>query len=623
MARIPLGLSEYVRKVAESPETPLVNRFFEQSQTNTTDQVALLRRPAFSFYKQLGSSPIRGINFQSGSFSNSLFVAEGSNLHRVLVDGTSSTVITGLDTTRNRVTMVTTSSFGSTPEYLFVADGKSLWLYAENGNSNTSGSFSGVPSEGATIRISSVYYIFTSGDVNAGSPDGSSGNPWKIKMPGSDTQAVSALQRTVNSDGVPGTDYSEDLLQPHPEVLVSRVPNAASGFRLMAKAPGVAGNSLTAQIVSGSNVTITNTSFSGGGAVITQKVAIPDDWDVSDVAFIASFVVVVIGGDGHPNGRFYWIQPGATIIEDLDFATCEKSPDPVTSVKVFGDQLCFFGTTTTEIWYPRGDSNAPFRRLQGRLFDRGISIATDVVIQDSLYIVDTHGAVYAIGEEPRRISDPSIEETIRTFLSTSKTITAWSLEIDGHQFYMIGLGTTKTLCFDATTGSWSSWNTYEKKYLRQGYGLNWFDVGNHYFQNDHDNSLVVGDLTSGILWKVAPSKSQDYDGSNYSPIETSVTGGVEISLRDVIPCNAVHLTCSKGKTHTPSPNTVKLSISDDGGKTWVSQGSQTLTSNDYRQELAWRSLGKMKAPGRLFRVEDTGSIARLEGLDLKERGING
>lgn len=148
------------------------------------------------------------------------------------------------------------------------------------------------------------------------------------------------------------------------------------------------------------------------GTTLTQ-VAVPDDVGVISVGMIANFVIVVIAQGFGMNGRFYWIEPGDRTIDPLNFATAERSPDPLWSVIVVGDQFWLPGTSTTEVWYPTGSQDAPFLRIQGRLFDRGVWEGTPVQVKDTLILVDTDGTVYATDDGPRRISTSGIEERIR------------------------------------------------------------------------------------------------------------------------------------------------------------------------------------------------------------------
>src|SRR3546814_4200351 len=92
---------------------------------------------------------------------------------------------------------------------------------------------------------------------------------------------------------------------------------------------------------------------------------------VIDVAVINSYVIVIpVQEDGY-QGRFYWIDPGEIVVDPLNFATAERSPDGIYGVEVFGDQFWLPGESTTEVWYVTGDAGAPMRRLQGVVSDRG------------------------------------------------------------------------------------------------------------------------------------------------------------------------------------------------------------------------------------------------------------
>jgi hypothetical protein len=123
-------------------------------------------------------------------------------------------------------------------------------------------------------------------------------------------------------------------------------------------------------------------------------------------------------------GRFYWIEPGETTIDELDFATAESHPDAVLGVLPFGDQFWLPGERSTEVWYPTGDSSAPMLRLQGVVFDRGCWEGTAVAIKETLVVTDADGGVFAFrGGAPQRISNPGIEEQIREAIQTQQRFT--------------------------------------------------------------------------------------------------------------------------------------------------------------------------------------------------------
>jgi hypothetical protein len=196
------------------------------------------------------------------------------------------------------------------------------------------------------------------------------------------------------------------------------VSTSSSTLKLNVRAilPGAGSNSLPTTVISGATVSWGAATLLHGGEPSFTQVIVPDDVDVVSVGYIAGFIIVVTAQGFGVNGRFYWINPGEVVIDPLNFATAERSPDPVISVRVVGDQFWLLGTNSTEVWYPTGDSTGitPFARVQGRLFDNGIWGGTDVAIRDTVILVDNDGVVYSItGAGPRRISNSSIEERMR------------------------------------------------------------------------------------------------------------------------------------------------------------------------------------------------------------------
>lgn len=149
-------------------------------------------------------------------------------------------------------------------------------------------------------------------------------------------------------------------------------------------------------------------------------VAVPDNDGVVSVGHIASYVICAIAQGYNKNGRFYWINPGEITINPLNFATAERSPDPIWNVLVVGDQFWLPGTSTNEVWYPSGDGNAPFYRQQGRLFDKGVWEGTAIQIKDDVMAVGTDGTVYRIGASPQIVSTPGIAQRLREAINAQR-----------------------------------------------------------------------------------------------------------------------------------------------------------------------------------------------------------
>jgi hypothetical protein len=44
---------------------------------------------------------------------------------------------------------------------------------------------------------------------------------------------------------------------------------------------------------------------------------------------------------------------------------------------------------------------------------------------------------------------------------------------------------------------------------------------------------------------------------------------------------------------------------------------------EFTKEVRWRSLGLMRAPGRLFEIVDSGTTVRIDGLDVDVGSTSG
>jgi hypothetical protein len=403
-----LAKADYLRRVAKEAHVVTLNRYFEPNPVLTTQSsAALLARPGQKRWLAVGNGPIRATYSQSGSFNDALFVVSDTALYRVDKDGTVTLLQSGLLNLGGAVSMAATGNIGDTPEFLFVADGRNLWLYVENGFAR--GIISGVPANNDTVTVGTTVYKFTSGSVNAGTPAGTLANPWLVALGASTAEAWQNFYDAINLQGTPGTNYSLALTA-NPDV--TAIANTSTSVIVRAQLAGTSGNGIVTTETGAAIAWVTGT-LTGGGAASVTTVQTPDDVGIISVGYIASYVVCIPAQGAGINGRFFWIKPGETTIDPLDFATAERAPDPVFAVIVFGDQFWLPGSTTTEVWYFTGNLDAPVLRLQGVTFDRGTWEGTAVAVKESMIIVDSDGGVFQISGGLARISTPAIEEQIR------------------------------------------------------------------------------------------------------------------------------------------------------------------------------------------------------------------
>lgn len=413
MVSVPLGKSDWRRSVAKEAEIPVLNRYFEQNPTNLEEQAALLSRPGLRRFLDLGQGPIRLLYSQPGSFADALFAVGGENLYKIETNKEFDLVGTGIfgAETKSTPSMAATSRIGEVPEYLWIADGRTLWLFTENANARGRLTASGTIANGYKIQIDTTYYQWTTGSVDTGTPAGTVGSPWLVARGANNAEALGNMFDAINMTGTGGTTYSTALTE-HPTVKALNYDTTT--LVLQAKDYGTGGNLIATVVTSGANISFAAATLEDGGTPRMVNVPMPDDLAPISVAFIAGYIIVVCDQGQGVNGRFYWIKPGEVTIDPLDFATAERSPDPVLSVRAVGDQFWLLGSNSTEVWYPTGDADTPFRRVQGRLFDRGVWDGTDAQIKDFVMLVDSDGIVYQITDGgPQRVSNNSIEERIR------------------------------------------------------------------------------------------------------------------------------------------------------------------------------------------------------------------
>lgn len=407
---VPLSRSDYSRGVAKEARISTRNRYFEQNPVLTGGNFAMISRPSLRRWIYVGNGPIRAVYSSPGTFNDDLFVVSDDSWFRVSKTGAITLLQSGLQPTGS-VEMAATANIGETPAFMFMTDGRNLYLYMENGFAK--GTISGSPANNDVVRLGTSYYKFTSGSVDAGTPAGTSLNPWLVAVGATVALSWANLAAAFSANGVAGTQYSTALTV-NPDAIVIAV--SATLIVVRAVAIGALGDGVVTT-ETGAGIAWTAGTLTGGGSPSVTTVQTPDDVGVISLGYIASYVVVVPAQNEGINGQFYWIQPGETTIDPLDFATAERAPDPIFQVRVFVDQFWLPGKSTTEVWYFTGNFDAPVARLQGVTFDRGTWEGTAVQVKESMIIVDGDGGVFQIAGGLKRISRPDIEERIRVAIA--------------------------------------------------------------------------------------------------------------------------------------------------------------------------------------------------------------
>lgn len=325
------------------------------------------------------------------------------------------------------------------------------------------------------------------------------------------------------------------------------------------------------------------------GTTLTP-VAMPDDAaSIVDIEQLNGYILILT-----ETGRFYWIVPGETTVDALAFANAESSADRGVAIRRIGDEFWIFGTRTIEAWQSTGDDLAPFQRALGRLYERGCKYRDTVRrFDNSLMWVGDDNEVYRGGEVPTVVSDAGLAERIRR--ASSSPMSAWTFGLDGHEYYVLNIGTEGTFVFDALTNAWAEFSS--------GSTAGWLA----YVGNQEGGDVSAGD-EGGNLYRVTPDAATD-NGTAFPRILTAT-----------VPL--------MGKT--PRNNSVSIGVGSSEDVTirfrWK-DGQEPFPADYYDETLALAPLdvvniyrlGQPDQPYRTFEVSVTEPVSvRISGMFANE-----
>lgn len=419
MTVLVVGKGDSRRGVARLPSVKLKNRFFEYNPILEETESALISRPGLKKWLEIGDGPIYKVYSEPGTFNDDLFVVSSNVLYRVSSDDATITELGELNSNLSNVEFAAAATIGDTPERLFIADGQYLWVYNDEGTAVATLTFSNTANVNDVIQINDVYYKFVSGVL--ADADGTVSDPWQVQQAGDlQTQLLALYHAIRGSGGRPGFDYSENI-EENPYVVPYGYTNPE--LKVAAKVYGEDGITSIAIAETGANMSWSGAYLEDATTPLLRRVATPDEVGVISVAHINQYIIVIPAQGEGKNGKFYWIQPGETEIDPLDFATAERSPDAINQVVVFSNMFWLCGQSTTEPWIVVGDIDTPMQPFKGLLYDRGALEGCAVKVKDGLVIIDPNGSVFFIKEGIKLISRPDIAERIRLAIEAAEDLT--------------------------------------------------------------------------------------------------------------------------------------------------------------------------------------------------------
>lgn len=323
-------------------------------------------------------------------------------------------------------------------------------------------------------------------------------------------------------------------------------------------------------------------------------VAFPDSASVRAIEYHDG-LFIAIRNNTH---KFYWsaVLNGRTW-DALDFASAESRPDNLLDLKILNDTLFLFGEETIEPWANVADADAPYQRIEQRIYGVGLH-STGCVrkLDNSLFFVGGDNVVYRLADVPERISHHGIEEKI----AGATTVYAYTFIHDGHSFFCVKTN-TQTFAYDVATQQWAE--------LQNTADAN-FNVACATVPGS--GPMRMGDAVDGTVWTWG--EDTDDNGVDYPRVFTAA-----VPLDAPLSVENVRLWVNPGQNQGP---VITMEYSRDAGQTWESAGVAGMGgAGSYRQLVEWRALGMFDFPGAMFRFTfRANGVLRVSAVKINERG---
>lgn len=327
------------------------------------------------------------------------------------------------------------------------------------------------------------------------------------------------------------------------------------------------------------------TLYSTDGSTVST-VSFPDSADVVSVAVLNNYFLAVRGA----SQRVYFSAVAGITFGALDYFSAETQPDNLVNIAVHGDELWMLGQSSVEVYVPSGDADAPFLRVNGRMFPMGCAARDGVAkLDDGIAWVGQDRRVYHDGGQPVPISNETVEQALTA--NPTADLTAWGYTVEGHVTVVLNIGTQITFAF--CNGKWTQFDGPGYDYLPA------WSSGRL-----TNGRAIVGSLVANTVWELDPTSTADGDRTMICEFS-----GVQEVFGNPLRCDSIVLDCSVGigtpayPTDTP---TIQMAVSNDRGKTWFTWWSAYLgREGAFDQQVNWagalRTGGLMRRPGRVFK----------------------
>lgn len=261
----------------------------------------------------------------------------------------------------------------------------------------------------------------------------------------------------------------------------------------------------------------------------------------------------------------------------LQFYTKEGKMDRILRVAASRSRVYVIGQLSTEVWYPTGDAEDPFRRVPGAVFDVG-GFSRGLVHEglDQVFFVTNDLQIVAMtGTESRVISNQAVHSDLRAAGGNIAKLFHYAWR--GRKFVCVTFTDRPAWCYDVSTGLWhkrgdnAGTGAWDVLYAVPGLAAAGAQE-DYYFIKADGSVRRVGGTPSASMKRIMRSRTLDIDGNRFRVASFEFRIQPDAS-------NAI---------------TATLKTSGDGGQTWTTGRVQTIAAGAYRRAQPFRALGAFR-----------------------------
>ena len=337
-----------------------------------------------------------------------------------------------------------------------------------------------------------------------------------------------------------------------------------------------------------------------------------DFYGADTVAYIGSYFVL----NRPDTAQFYQsAQNDGLTYNGIDISTADAGPDLLQGVYSDTRNLWLIGTESTEVWF---NSGAPvgvsFDRIDGAILPAGAvnPHAVAVLGQIVAWMGTTRDGTVTVfrGETNtlNRIATHAVEFSISGW-GALDTVRAYAYEQEGHQFF-VWTHPNGTWVFDAATGIWSEWESYDDLDVLGRHRVCCHTVG--------FDMHLGGDYNDGRIYEMDLDTYTD-DGD---PIVRQRRLPVLADGRRWVRHIQLEVDFERGVGLDGAPPegvdpTITMQYSDDHGKTWSDERDAAMGAlGAYETRAIWRRLGRSR--NRVYEITITDPVkVSLIGAEIE------